>query len=305
MELRHLRYFLAVAEHLSFSEASRRLHVAQPAISQTILDLEEELEVKLLLRTRRRVELTAAGNAFVQEAEDIVRRSESAKTVAQRANKGEVGSLNIGFMPCSIAPILPGLIAAYNRSFPNVEIVLHELTLEQQFKALREKSINIGFLRSFPLQPVKEFNSESIYDDRLGIALPITHRLAKKRVVELKSLAGERFVQFNRQVAPGVFDEVMSTCRRAGFSPNVVSEPELISSVMLFVESGLGVSLVPGCIRNLNHPKAVVIPTKPASRPIPLVAIWSKESHAPVLESFLDLLRSTKAEIKKAMVGAK
>jgi DNA-binding transcriptional LysR family regulator len=305
MELRHLRYFLAVAENLNFSEAARRLHVAQPAISQTILDLEEELEVKLLLRTRRSVQLTAAGNAFVQEAEEIVRRSESAKTVAQRANKGEIGSLNIGFMPCSIAPILPGLIAAYNRSFPNVEIVLHEMTLEEQFKALREKRINIGFLRSAPLQRIKEFNSESIYDDRLEIALPITHRLAKKKVVELKSLAGERFVEFHRLVAPGLFDEVIATCRRAGFSPNVVSEPELISSVMLFVESGLGVSLVPGCIRNLNHPNAVIIPTKPASGRIPLCAIWPKDSNAPVLESFLDLVRSTKAEIKERMGRAK
>jgi DNA-binding transcriptional LysR family regulator len=305
MELRHLRYFLAVAENLNFSEAARRLHVAQPAISQTILDLEEELEVKLLLRTRRSVQLTAAGNAFVQEAEEIVRRSESAKTVAQRANKGEVGTLNIGFMPCSIAPILPGLIAAYNRSFPNVEIVLHEMTLEEQFKALREKRINIGFLRSAPLQSIKEFNSESIYDDRLEIALPSTHRLAKKKVIELKSLAGERFVEFHRLVAPGLFDEVIATCRRAGFSPNVVSEPELISSVMLFVESGLGVSLVPGCIRNLNHPNAVVIPIKPASGRIPLCAIWPKDFNAPVLESFLDLVRSTKAEIKERMGRAK
>jgi DNA-binding transcriptional LysR family regulator len=305
MELRHLRYFLAVAENLNFSEASRRLHVAQPAISQTILDLEEELGLKLLMRTRRSVQLTAAGNAFMREAMEIVRRSEGAKTVAQRADKGEVGFLNIGFMPCAIAPILPSLIAEYSRRFPNVEIVLHEMTLAQQFKALREKLINIGFMRSVPLQRVKEFNSECLYDDRLEIALPITHRLAKRKVVELKSVAGERFVQFHRLGEPALFDELISTCRRAGFSPNVISELELMSSVMLFVESGLGISFVPGCIRNLNHPEAVVRPIKPASARIPLCAIWPKDPHAPVLESFLDVLHSTKVEIKERMEPVK
>jgi DNA-binding transcriptional LysR family regulator len=304
MELRHLRYFLAVAQHLNFSEASRRLNVAQPAISQTILDLEEELGLKLLMRTHHSVQLTAAGNAFMQEAAEIVRRSESAKTVAQRAEKGEVGSLNIGFMPCAIAPILPGLIAEYSRRFPNVEIFLHEMTLMQQFKALHERSINIGFTRSIPLQPAKEFNSECLYDDRLEIALPITHRLAKRKVVELKSLAKESFVQFHRLGAPALFDEVIATCRRAGFSPNIISEPELMSSVMLFIESGLGVSLVPGCIRNLNHPSAIVCPIKPASARIPLCAIWPKDRHAPVLESFLDVLHSTKAAIKERMEPA-
>src|SRR5215467_10746777 len=132
MELRHLRYFIAVAQHLNFSEASRRLHVAQPAISQTILDLEEELDVKLLRRTRRKVELTTAGNAFLSEAVEIIRRSELAKTIAQRVGGGEVGYLNIGFMPSATAPFLPRLIAAYKRRFPNVEMLLHEMSPAQQ-----------------------------------------------------------------------------------------------------------------------------------------------------------------------------
>src|SRR5271156_425791 len=110
MELRHLRYFLAVARHLNFSEASRHLHVAQPAISQTILDLEEELGVRLMMRTRRSVQLTAAGSTFLLEATEIVRRSENAKTAAQRAARGEAGCLSIGFMPSAAIPILPGLI---------------------------------------------------------------------------------------------------------------------------------------------------------------------------------------------------
>src|SRR6202007_1775751 len=120
MELRHLRYFAAVAQHLNYSEASRRLHVAQPAISQTILDLEEELDVKLLLRTKRTVQLTAAGNAFRAEAQEILRRADYSKLAAQRAANGEVGTLSIGFMPSAAAPILPALVQSYRRKFPDV-----------------------------------------------------------------------------------------------------------------------------------------------------------------------------------------
>jgi len=304
MELRHLRYFLAVARHLNFSEASRHLRVAQPAISQTILDLEEELGVRLLMRTRRSVQLTAAGNAFMLEAGEIVRRSEDAKTAAQRAARGEVGCLSIGFMPSAAIPILPGLIEAYRRSFPQVAIQLHGMTPEQQLKALDEKRIDLGFSRPMPRERAKEFNVELIYDDHLEIALPKKHRLAGKKEVELKDLATEGFIEFERQGAPGLFEQVMATCRRAGFSPNVIHQPDSMSNVMLFVESGLGVSLVPGCVRNLNHPNATIRPIKPASPRIPLCAIWPITTHAPVLESFLVVLRATKTDIKKQMERA-
>jgi DNA-binding transcriptional LysR family regulator len=251
------------------------------------------------------VQLTAAGNAFLSEAVDIVRRSERAKTIAQRVGGGEVGYLNIGFMPSATAPILPGLLAAYKSRFPNVMVLLHEMSPVQQLKAMDEKRIDIGFTRPVPSQRAKEFDSEKVYYDRLAIALPIAHPMAKKKVVKLKSLAGERFIEFHRLGAQGLFDEVISTCRRAGFSPNVTCEPDLMSSVMLFVESGLYISLVPGCVRNLNHPNAVVRPIKPSSARIPLCVVWPKDRHESVVKSFLEVLRSTKAEIKERMESAK
>src|SRR4029077_2170755 len=124
MELRHLRYFVGVAHHLNYSEASRRLHVAQPAISQTILDLEDELDVKLLLRTKRTVQLTVAGTAFRREAQEILRRANEAQHLAQRAARGEVGTLGIGFFGTASAPILPGLVQGFRRRFPDVELHL-------------------------------------------------------------------------------------------------------------------------------------------------------------------------------------
>ena len=145
MELRHLRYFVGVAQYLNYSEASRRLHVAQPAISQTILDLEEELSVKLLLRTKRAVQLTAAGTAFLREAQEILRRANEAQHLAQRAARGEVGTLGIGFFGAASAPILPALVQAYRRAFPDVELRLFEMNPDQQLAAFDEGRIHLGF----------------------------------------------------------------------------------------------------------------------------------------------------------------
>jgi DNA-binding transcriptional LysR family regulator len=301
MELRHLRYFLGVAKYLSFSEASRHLHVAQSAISQTIFDLEDEIGVKLLLRTRRVVQLTAAGNAFLSEAAEILSRAERAKKIAQSAASGQVGRLSIGFIPSATAPFLPGLIAAYRKKFPQVAIELHEMTPAQQVLAMDEKTINLGLSRALPRKRVKDFNVEELFHDRLWVALPVTHPLAKEKLVDLRQVAGEPFVQFHRQGAPLIYDEVMATCRRAGFSPTVAHEPDIMNSVMLLVESGLGVSMVPISVRNANHPKVVLRPIKPVSAKIPLIAFWPRFVDAPILDAFLGVLRAAKAEIRKKM----
>src|SRR5580658_7353122 len=175
MELRHLRYFISVASNLSFSEASRRLHVAQPAISQTILDLEDELGVKLLLRTGRGVELTAAGRAFYAEAQGLMLRADGAKTAAQRASRGEIGCLRIGFLPCAAGPFIPALIKSYRKEYPNVEVQLRDLNTEQQLKAFEDGKIDIGFCRPFTKEHSKDFCTELVYEDHLEIVLPAGH----------------------------------------------------------------------------------------------------------------------------------
>src|SRR5256886_12779597 len=219
MELRHLRYFVGVAQYLNYSEASRRLHVAQPAISQTILDLEEELSVKLLLRTKRAVQLSAAGTAFLREAQEILRRANEAQHLAQRAARGEVGTLGIGFFGAASAPILPALVRTYRRAFPDVELRLFEMNPDQQLAAFDEGQIHLGFTRTLPPDRRSDFEEELVYTDRLVIALPTTHALAKHKIVYLKTLSAEPFVQFHRIGAPRLFVEALGMCRRAGFSP--------------------------------------------------------------------------------------
>lgn len=301
MELRHLRYFVAVAQHLNYSEAARRLHVAQPAISQTILDLEDDLGVKLLLRTKRSVQLTAAGTTFLREAEAILRRSSEARRLAQRAARGEVGELGIGFFGAAAAPILPGLVQAFRRQFPDVELSLHELDPDQQLAAFDDGRIQLSFSRPLPAGRSAEFEQEVVYLDRLVIAVAETHRAAKQKVVQLKTLHGEPFVQFYRRGAPGLYDEVIRTCHRAGFSPRIVSEPNFMATVMTMVESGLGVSLIPRCVRSLNRVHVVTRAIAPKSAPIPLCVLWRKIETSPIVTAFLDILRLALGQIRAQM----
>ena len=301
MELRHLRYFAAVAQYLNYSEASRRLHVAQPAISQTILDLEDELSVKLLLRTKRTVQLTAAGTAFLREALEILRRANEAQRLAQRAARGEVGILGIGFFGTASGPILPSLVDTYRLKFPDVELRLFELDPDQQLAAFDEGRIDLGFTRRLPSDRRAEFEQEEVYNDQLAIALPAKHPLAKQKVVRLKSLASEPFVQFHRKGAPGLFDEVIATCRRTGFSPRIVNEPNFMATVMTLVESGLGVSLIPRCVRSLNRTHVVIRPITPKSGRIPLCVAWRKSANNPALAAFLDVLRAAIPLIRTQM----
>jgi DNA-binding transcriptional LysR family regulator len=227
MELRHLRYFTAVAEHLNYSEASRRIYVAQPAISQTILDLEAELGVRLLLRDRCTVRLTAAGETLRREALEILRRTEEAVRLTRRASLGEVGRLRIGCFAAANVAFLAGLVQEYHRRFPNVDLTLHDLRPTQQLEAFDQGQLDVGFSRPLPAERRKAFHEELVYTDYLYLVLPsahpLTRNLAGDGTISIKRLSAERFVLLHRQRAPGLYDEVLALCRRAGnFSPQVV-----------------------------------------------------------------------------------
>ncbi|MBV8211726.1 MAG: LysR family transcriptional regulator [Verrucomicrobia bacterium] len=303
MELRHFRYFAAVARYLNYSEASRRLHVAQPAISQTILDLEEEIGAKLFLRNKRNVRLTAAGTALLGEVESILERSDEATRTAQRAARGEAGILRIGFVAAATTPILPLLVQAYLRRYPDVELQLHLLSPDQQLAAFDKATLDLGFSRPLPPERRRSFDEEVVYIDHLAALLPPKHPLTNEARIRLEQLASEPFVLVHRAGASGLFDEAVAMCRRAGFSPQIRHEPELLTTVFVLVESGLGVSLVPSCARGFERQKSVRRPLAVQSDPIPLCAAWLRGSHSPTREAFLDVLRSQKPAIQKCIAG--
>jgi DNA-binding transcriptional LysR family regulator len=309
MELRHLRYFTAVAEHLNYSEASRRIHVAQPAISQTIIDLEEELGVRLLLRDRRTVRLTAAGETFRREALEILRRNQEAVRLTKRASLGEIGQLRIGFFGAAMAAVLPGLVQEYHRHFPDVDLTLRELTSQEQLGAFDDGQLDVGFCRPLPAERSKEFHEELIYTDYLHLVLPSAHPLTRNLAVDgtiaIKRMSGERFVLLHRQAAPGLYDEVLAFCRRAGkFSPHVVNEAGLMSTVLLLVESGIGVSIVSGSVRHLLRAGGLVVfcRLQPASAPIELRMSWRRAApSSPTVEAFREVVQSQREAIRTLM----
>jgi DNA-binding transcriptional LysR family regulator len=309
MELRHLRYFTAVAEHLNFSEASRRIHVAQPAISQTILDLEEELGVRLLVRDRRTVRLTTAGENFRREALEILRRSLEAVRLTKRAALGEVGQLRIGFFGSAAAPFLPALVQEYHRRFPEVELTLLELTATQQLEAFDRGELDVGFSRPLPAEGSKEFYEELVFTDYFHLVMsaahPLAPKLAGRATIHIQRLSGERYVLLHRQAAPGIYDEVLALCRRAGnFSPHVVNEPDRMSSVLLLVESGIGVSIVAGSVRHLVRAggRLLFCRLRPASAPIELRLNWRRSApSSPTVEAFRELVQSQREAIRALM----
>jgi DNA-binding transcriptional LysR family regulator len=291
MELRHLRYFASVADYLSYSEASRHLHVAQPAISQTILDLEEEIGAKLFVRNKRSVQLTAAGIAFFGEAENILKRSDEAKRVAQRAARGEVGILRIGFITSAMAPIFPLVVQTYSRRYPEVELQLHHLTAGALLAAFDQKMIDLSLSRALPAERRSNFEEELVYTDHLEALFPHKHPLAKEKKIKLEQLASEPFVLVHRAEAPSFFDQIVESCRRAGFSPNIRYQPDRVSTVFVLVECGLGVSLVPSDVRGFERPKTIRRPLS-AEYPLPLYVAWPRGSQSPTREAFLDILRA-------------
>ena len=304
MELRHFRYFAEVARYLNYSEASRQLHVAQPAISQTILDLEEEVGAKLFTRSNRKVQLTAAGAALLAEVQGILKRADEAKRVTQRAVRGEVGVLRMGFIAPAAALILPPLVQSYRSQYPDVELQLHHMNPDAQFSAFDQGKLDLGFSRPLPRERRPYLEEEMIYSDYLVAILPPNHPLAKERKIKLEKLATEPFVLFHRAGAPGLFDEVVGMCRQAGFSPSVRHETDLITTVFLLVESGLGVSLVPSCALGLERQKTIRRPLTARSNPLCLCAIWPRGVHNPTAEAFLNILRGQKAKIQKQIAAA-
>ncbi len=304
MELRYLRYFVTVAERQNFTRAAEELHVAQPAVSQQIKTLEEELGVALLLRTKRSVKLTAAGHAFLHEAKEILAHAELSKQVARRASRGEIGSLSLGCFSSAVSGFLPEVLQAYRRKFSAVRVHLFEMTPEQQMQALARQKIDAGFTRPLASEFEDTFIQERIYRDRLMIALPSTHPLAKSKLVRLGQLAREDFVLFKRSEAPRLMDQLTRLCASAGFAPRIVSEPPMMQTVLMAVASNLGVSVVPGCVRSFHQSGVVFLPLRPASPPIDLMIVRPKGEMPPTVSAWMDLLRERLPAIRARMEGA-
>jgi DNA-binding transcriptional LysR family regulator len=298
MELRHLRYFTAVVQWKGYREASRHLHIAQAAISETVADLERELDLKLFSRVSRTVQLTPEGEVFYMEAVRTLAQAESAIDTAKRAAKGEIGKLSIGFIGSSTFAFLPELVRSYKAQYPGVKLTLRELTTQQQDDAFDKGSIDIGFTRTLTAERSKTFSSRSLYREPFLAVLPASRKVTMKRV-RIADLANERFVLFHREGAPRLFDTIVGMCSDAGFSPRVEYEADRVQTVLSLVEAEEGVSIVPASVRLLWSNGVRFCRLQPDDVRVELVAAWKKERPSVVLRSFLDLVDANASHIRK------
>ncbi|MDX2230814.1 MAG: LysR family transcriptional regulator [Leptolyngbyaceae cyanobacterium bins.349] len=286
MELRHLHYFIAVAEELNFSRAANRLHMAQPPLSQQIRQFEDELGFSLFHRTKRKVELTDAGQVFLEQARQVLQNLEQAVHIAQQASRGEVGQLAIGFVSSAAYNILPPILKALRRQVPNVTLELRELTTREQVKAVWESKLDIGFVRP-PLQD-EELASSVIFQEPLMVALPEAHPLGQGASISIQSLATEPFILFPRMVAPGLHDLILSLCLQAGFNPAVTQEAIQMQTIVSLVAAEMGVAIVPLSMQNLQRQGVIYRPLQEPTPTVEIMMIWRHQPPA-IVQRFLEI----------------
>jgi DNA-binding transcriptional LysR family regulator len=301
MELRHLRYFCAVAEYQSFTLAARRLHVSQSGVSGQVRDLEREIGVKLLQRTPREVSLTPEGAVFLREAREILKHSERAVDLALRASRGQFGKLTIGLCGPATAPFLPRLIRSFRNSQPGVNISLKDVDPMHQPELLCQGAIDIGFTRSMPPQFRSLLHSEVLFSEPLVAVLPKGHPHAHEQAIHLAQLEEDRFVLYSREAAPDLFDVIVTLCKKAKFSPNIVDSPNLWQSVLTMVEAGEGVAIVPACVQQLRSNALTFHAVRDRRCTIDVILAWRNHEADAIRDGFLSLLRSSRPEILRLM----
>ncbi len=306
-ELRHLRYFVAVAEELHFGRAAQRLHISQPPLSMQIRALEDALGVRLLARTQRRVALTAAGAAFLHEARHILERAASAVTAAQRADRGEVGQLALGFVSHANYHVLPSLLREFHARAPGVRLALRESTSDRLLDELADGPLDAAFV----LAPVDApaLDSVAVWREPLVAALPATHPLATRRGrLRLAQLADAPFIVFPRRLAPGLHDDIVGFCRDAGFSPRVEMEAVQMQTIVSLVSAGIGVALIPASLEHLGRTGVVYRPLAERSPQTEVRLAWRRGEPSAPLALFLDVTRGfmqgTRRRGRRAVEGA-
>ncbi|HTD65554.1 MAG TPA: LysR substrate-binding domain-containing protein [Candidatus Limnocylindria bacterium] len=288
MELRHLRYFQAVAEDLSFSRAARRLHVAQPALSRAIKQLEAALGASVFERTRHQVRLTPAGKVLVRETELLLQHWEESIRRVRRTAAGEEGELRLGYIGPPTQPFLGRLLREYRKRYPLVAIHLEERTPERVWEMVAKGRLSAAITRPVAAHEALGLRTSVLREERLGIVVPALHPLAKRRFVPWTALAREPLIVLARREGMGLHDAVIAGCRRAGVTPRLAHTPSLIGTVLSYVEACAGIGVV----------TESVVPPSPALRfvllkpvqCVPLVLVWQEDEDTPAVQRFRELL---------------
>lgn len=292
MEIRHLRYFLAVAEELNFTRAARRLHIAQPPLTQQIKALEAELEVTLIDRSEYRIRLTAAGRAFAAEATRILGDVRNAVLVAKRAARSAAGQVRVGFTEsASFNPLVTTTFGNFRCAHPQIEVSLEERQSTELVIALREGRIDVAFVRP-PLKSLEDLTLDLLQEEDMVAALPRNHPLARRKRIELRELRNEAFILYPRVVRPGLADAVVSACEKAGFKPRVMQYAPQLAATLNLVAASLGVSIVPSSMQRLQPGALAYLPLRGRPLQAQLSLAHRTGETAPAVLEFIALTRT-------------
>ncbi|HTR40332.1 MAG TPA: LysR substrate-binding domain-containing protein [Pseudomonadales bacterium] len=279
MELRHLRYFIAVAEQENVSRAALKLHVSQPGISRQIHDLEEEIGVQLFERSAKALKLTEAGRKFLDEARAVLQRVDDAVKNARAVANGVGGELHVGYAPSLTIQILPRALRAFQEKFPRTRVSLHDLSTEEMFSGLRSGKLHVVLTIRAPRRMLRGLSFRELARYPICAALAPKHPLAKSKTVSLEQLSGEPLIAYSREEYPEsheLFAELFAGTRM----PRIAEEHDGIISIIAAVESGRGFALVPECVQGMAGPRVKLVPLDPAPEPLTVGATWKEETTA-------------------------
>jgi DNA-binding transcriptional LysR family regulator len=263
MEIRRLRYFIAVAEELSFTRAAQRLHIAQPPLSIQIRALEQEVGARLFDRDQRHVFLTQAGRHLLDRARDILAAVEAAKAQVRCAELGEVGSLNLGYASSAMfTSTLTSAIKQFQSAYPQVLLTLHEMTSLDQLNALHYRTLDAGIVRKTDVAVPSGLVVEEWYRTRLVAAIAHDHPLTKKRAVGIGDLRAQPFIMYPRESGIGLYWQVLRLCAGAGFRPQIAREVQELTTIVGLVDAGVGVAVVPADTQSIKLPGVSYIPLR-------------------------------------------
>jgi DNA-binding transcriptional LysR family regulator len=299
MELRHLRYFVAVAEDLNFTRAADKLRLAQPSLTRQIHNLEEELGVLLLNRARNHVSLTEGGRSFLVDAKRLLAQSLESMKAVQRLSRGETGQLNLGYLSKFNFDMLPGTLMEFGRTCPEIAVNLFDMSPAEQLRALEARKIDLGFVGVRAPANHKNhavLNWERIGQHQLVVVLPSKHALAKRRRIKMVDLKPLFFVAMSEATHPGSRAWLSAACQQAGFTPKVLQDVELESDLVAFIGEGLGVTLAREQIKNLAHPGVAFRPLTVPAKADYWIA-WHQENRSKALHQYIAIVKNKAARL--------
>jgi DNA-binding transcriptional LysR family regulator len=296
MELRHLRYFVAVAEEENVSRAALKLHVSQPALSRQVRDLEEEIGFLLLERSAKSVRLTEAGRAFLPEARVVLQRAEDAVKAARAVATGGRGELHVGYAPSLTARILPPTLRAFQAELPNVRVRLHDFSTEEMLAGLREGKLQIAFVVRLTPALLRGLRFEELARDSICLAVAPKHPLAGRRHVTLAEAAREPLITYSRKDYPDAHENLAAMFAAIKSKPRIAEEHDSVSSLIAAVEAGNGVAVAPRSLACTAGPRLKLIPFSPAPEPLVIGAAWSNGGLNAAGERFLKCARRVTAK---------